>query len=533
MHDQPFRSRPLSVGRSTAVCTPHILATTAASSVLAAGGNAVDAAVCAAAVCVVVQPFSSSLAGVGWAMVHDAPSASTQALEFCGTVPRGLDVARLPVNEFGLVDLPRLESDGRALDSSLSPSVAAGWSELIRARGRWPLARVLEPAIELAEGGFPVSALLHRMIGRHFTRLARWPSTVQIFLPDGRPPAVGSILVQPDLARSLRRLAEFGPDELRSGETARALIEFYLANGSRLGPEDLARQPRWHQPLTTTFRGHTVLLAPAPLGDVSFASALQVFDRFEPFGGPDDPAYVHASIESAKLIGRDRARYVGDRTTPDQVQWLLSVEHTAELYHSVGEQARSVAVDATSGDTITLCVIDGDGSAVNLMQTVGQPFGTAAVAPSTGMLTNSSASFAYPRNVGLNDLRAGGQLEQNPCLPIVLDADARVQLVVGSPGGKTRVETVRQMLVNVLDFGMDVQQAVDAPRFLRSPDGQSVRFEAKPAAPTARLVGALQARGHRVTVVDDTFGTGQSVAAGGGAVSAGADWRLESAASAD
>jgi gamma-glutamyltranspeptidase/glutathione hydrolase len=275
-----------------------------------------------------------------------------------------------------------------------------------------------------------------------------------------------------------------------------------------------------------------VLLAPAPLGDVSFASALQVLDLEGPYPSPADPDYLHRSIESAKLVGRDRTRWVGERTTPETVSWLLGAEHTGELHRQIGDRAAPVPADATAGDTITLCVLDADGGAVNLMQTVGTPFGTAAVAPGTGCLTNTSGSFAYPRNPGLNDLRPGGKLEQNPCLPIVLDDAGRVALLLSSPGGKTRVETVRQMLVNVIDHGLDLQQALDAPRFIRSPDGQAVRAEARYGNPNPALVRDLQARGHRIEVVDEPAGTGQAVGVDAvtGAVFAGADWRLESSA---
>ncbi|GAA11370.1 gamma-glutamyltransferase family protein [Gordonia alkanivorans] len=520
------------VAGAYAVSTPHAAASEAAVDVLAKGGNAVDAAVAAAAVCVVVQPFSSSLAGVGWATVHDAATGLTEVLECCGTVPLGLDPAALPVDDTGMCDVAELERTRRLLLAGLTPALAIGWAELVARKGTWPVDRVLTYAIELAAEGCTVSPLLGAMLSKFVDRLERWPSSRSVFFRDGKPLAAGDLLVQSDLADTLTRLSDNGPDEFRTGTTAEAVARFYTDNGGVVGADDLRGQcPQWHPALTTSYRGWEIHAAPGPLGDVSFASGLNVLEQWPPFRSPDDPEYVHVSVESAKLVARERARYIGDRTPPETVAWLLDESHTESLRSQISDRAKPIAADLSAGDTITLCVVDAAGNAVNLMQTVGGIFGTGAVVPGTGMLTNTSASFSYPRNCGFNDIRPGGKLEQNPCLPVVFDADGKVRLVVGSPGGKTRVETVRQMLVNVLDFGMTLDDAVNAPRFLRGSDGRSVLFEAA-TPPSDRLVAALRSRGHEVVMSDDTFGTGQAVEVDpvSGLRRGGADRRLESVA---
>jgi gamma-glutamyltranspeptidase/glutathione hydrolase len=166
------------------------------------------------------------------------------------------------------------------------------------------------------------------------------------------------------------------------------------------------------------------------------------------------------------------------------------------------------------------------------MQTVGTLFGTGAVIGSTGILANSSLYFAYAGNDGANRIVPGMGVEQNPCLAIVCDAAGDLELVVGSPGGKTRVETVRQMLVNVVDYGLNVQQAVDAGRFLNAPDGMSIQFERRSGPIDPGLHAALVERGHDPIVVDDVFGSGQAIAidAASGTRMAAADWRRESVA---
>jgi gamma-glutamyltranspeptidase / glutathione hydrolase len=530
-----FQSRPTALGRRAAASTPHQLATSAALDVMARGGNAVDAAVAAAAVCTVVQPFTSSLAGVGWAMVY-APGAPPQVLEFTGAAPAHLRVEELHADASGLVDRGRLEAEGKDLLVTLAPALITGWEQLIARRGRWRLGAVLESAIAYAAEGFPASELLAQTVERNATRLQKWPSSAA-FLPDGRPLRAGEILRQPELAATLQRVATGGADELRTGGTAAAIADFFARHGGALDAADLAAmRANWLPPLSTTFRGQTVYAAAAPLGDVAFVSGLQILDRFAPFADPLDPEYAHVSIESAKLVARDRAQHLGFDTPPGLVDQLLSSAHTDELVGAIGPRASAAGVDNADGHTITLAVVDSAGMAVNLMQTVGVQFGTGAVIEGTGMFANNSATFCYPRARGRNRLVAGQKVEQNPCLAMVFRPSGELTHVVGSPGGKARVETVRQMLVNLLDHGLSPQQAVDAPRFLRSPDGTEVIFERRYGPDIdPGLRDELEARGHVVRVVDELFASGQLVGIDplSGARYAAADWRRESVALAD
>jgi len=534
MSDRLFQSRPVAMGRHAAVATPHLFASQAAIDVLQAGGNAVDAAVAAAAVCAVVQPSSSSVGGVGWATVYDYATRTTEVLQFHGTVPLGIDPDRFSADALGMLDWARLEASGGGLLGTLTPGVVPGWEELLRKRGSWPLARALERAIALATDGFPVSRYLHAMTTASAARLGRWPTSAKLFLPGGRPPEVGSLLRQTELGATLQRIAHNGAAEMRDGESGRALSAFYAEHGGALSDGDLTSyRPRWFAPLTTTYRGHTIRAATAPLGDVSFVSGLKLLERLGPFAGPQDPAYVHASVETAKLVREERVRYLGDDTDPAVVDWLLSVAHLDELSSRVGDRA-SVGHDIgrAQENTITLTVVDEEGNAVHLMQTVGTLFGTGASIPGAGFFSNSCGYFAYVGGDGANRIIPGQGLEQNPCINMVFDGDDNLTTIIGSPGGKTRVETVRQMLVNVLDFGMNLQQAVDCRRFLCSPDGVSVDFEAMYGSVDPVLKTALEERGHQIRVLEQNFGTGQAVAIDreSGARIGAADWRVEAVA---
>jgi gamma-glutamyltranspeptidase/glutathione hydrolase len=537
MSAEPFQSRPMAMGRHGAVSSPHALASAAAIDALQAGGNAVDAAVTAAAVATVVQPFSSSIGGVGWATVYDRSSRSCEAVQFHGAAPAQLDPGAFRAGANGLVDWRALEAAGQSLLGSLVPGVVAGWDAMLRRKGRWPLARALGPAIALARDGFPVSELLHAMLETSADRLRGWPTSARVFLPNGRLPRVGERLVQADLGRTLEAIARIGAAECTVGATGRALVEFFGAHGGALAGQDLATyRPSWHTPLTTTYRGRTVHATGTALGDVSFVAGLQLLDRFGPFAGPLDPDYVHTSVELAKLVNGDRIRRLGPGVGAAEIDRLLGPEHMRALAEQVPPRAATAGVrDAptpTVEDTITLTVVDEEGNAVHLMQTVGTLFGTAAVIGTTGILANSSLYFAYAGNDGANRVVPGMGVEQNPCLAIVCDAQGDLELIVGSPGGKTRVETVRQMLANVVDFGLNVQQSVDASRFLNAPDGSSIEFERRYGPLDPRLRAALEDRGHHVSIVDDVFGSGQAIAidAASGTRMAAADWRRESVA---
>jgi gamma-glutamyltranspeptidase/glutathione hydrolase len=534
LHDEPFQSRPVVMGTHAAVSTPHHLASQTAIDVLRAGGNAVDASVAAAAVCTVVQPFSSSIGGLGWATVHDATSKVTEVLQFHGSVPARIDPDAFMPDSAGLVDWRELEGRGSALLGSLTPGLVPGWAELLSKKGTWSLSQVLAPAIELAREGFPVSGLLHQITDANQARLQRWAKSSELFLPGGRPLLAGQRLVQADLARTLERIARNGADEMVSGATAASMIRFYQDHGGAMTLDDLAAdRPRWYEPLTSRYRSFTVRAAPGPLGDLSFVAGLNILDTFPPFAGPHDPGYVHASVESAKLVSGERARYLGADADAATLGRLLSAEHIGDLAGRIGPVA-SVGYGVGRGpeDTITLAVVDGMGNAVHLMQTVGNFFGTGAIAGDTGFFANSSMYFVYVDGSGANRIIPGGKVEQNPCVAMLFDPDGELRLIVGSPGGKTRVETVRQMVVNVVDFGMNLQQAVDNPRFLCSADGITIDFEERYGQVDPALRAELERRGHRLRLAPETFGTGQAVAIDRLQASrlGAADWRQEAVA---
>lgn len=313
------------------------------------------------------------------------------------------------------------------------------------------------------------------------------------------------------------------------GETAHRLVRFVTEAGGCLRTADLpAHPPQWARALAGRFRDLEIRAAPGPCGDVALLEGLHLLDEYPAFGGPLDPDYVHVSIETAKLVAADRARFLGAAERPDPTT-LLAPAYITGLRRRVGARAATGAFAGRGPeDTITMAVVDDGGNAVHLMQTVGNLFGIGAVAAGTGLFLNSSLYFAYTAEV-----RPGAPVEQNPCTMMSFAADGSLRFVIGTPGGKTRVETVRQMLVNVVDFGMDLQAAVDEGRFLAGHDG-AIEIEADLGPLPPALEAELLGRGHRIRAVGDRFGTGQTVAIdpGTGERLAAADWRIEAAAGA-
>lgn len=530
-----LQSRPFASGRHGAVSTPHRLASQIAIDVLKTGGNAVDAAVAAAAACAVVQPFTSGIGGLGWASVYDAQQKDVQVLEFHGCVPAGTHTGLFPADPVGVVDWNSLEAGGRGLLGSLVPGALAGWDELLRGKGTRSLADTLAPAIRLAEKGFPASALLSQTIAEAAPRLHRWDDSMALLMPGGRPLQQDARFAQPHLAATLQQIASDGIGAFYDGPIGRRLTRFYRDNGGTLSDRDLADyRPRWHAALSGRFRGYTIKAAPAPLGDLSFLQGLALLDQFPAFGGITDPDYVHVSLESAKLVRADRDRWLGDQADAhDIAERLLDPAYIRAQAATIGPMAApSKASPPGPPHTITLTVVDVDGNAVHLMQTIGIAFGTGALVGDTGIFANGSMYFAHADPHMPNGIAPGRRLEQNPAIMMAFDADDRLALICGSPGGKTRVETVRQMLVNVVDFGMDIQQAVDAPRFLASPDGRTAELEVSFERLAPSLAASLRSRGHHVEFTTRRFGTGQAIMIdpATGTRMAGADWREESVA---
>jgi gamma-glutamyltranspeptidase/glutathione hydrolase len=515
-------------------------ASRAGHAMLARGGNAVDAAVATAFALAVTQPFSAGLGGGAFVLIRLA-SGEAVALDARETAPAAAsrDMYLAP----GVP--PRASLSGPL--AVATPGFVPGMALALERYGTLPLAEVLQPAIELAEHGFPIGPYHARILEsvRGYGLAERFPDTARIQLPPrGHRIEAGWTLVQTDLAKTLRLLAEKGPEVFQRGEIAAAIADHQQATGGLVSREDLAGYtPRLREPLRGSYRGHTVLAFPPPSSGVTLVTALQILEGLElPADTAGTPRAMHRIGEALKLAFADRAAYLGD---PDFVEVpvaeLASPAYADALRARINppwwsrspwtwlqsEYATAVTGPGLPEDdagTTHLSTSDAAGNAVALTMTINTPFGSGITVPGTGVLLNNEMDdFAIapdtPNVYGLVDTRganaiAPGKRPLSSMTPTIVLAGSQASegsegstpstasasmpfLVTGSPGGPRIVSTTLLSIVNVIDFGMDIQQAVSAPRFHHQwvPDVLYV----EPGVPAEAIEG-LEARGHVVEV---------------------------------
>jgi gamma-glutamyltranspeptidase/glutathione hydrolase len=516
------------------VASPEENASRAGVALLAVGGNAVDAAVGAAFALAVTQPQSTGIGGGAFALVRLADGA-VFALDARETAPRAArpDTFTAP----GVADDASLVG-GLA---SGTPGFVPGLALAVERWGRLPLARVLEPAIRLAEEGYAIGPYQAAWIERVREGIARrFPETARIQLPPpGVPARAGWRLVQADLAGTLRRIAREGPRAFTHGEIAEAIAKAVARSGGILDAADLAAYaPVLREPVRGSYRGAEVIGFPPPSsGGVAIVEMLNVLEGFDLAGlGAGSSAAIHRTAEAMKLAFADRAARLDDpgfAAVP--VALLTSKAHAARLRERInpafyrrwpwtwhrGEVALRVDGPAPVRDdagTAHLSVVDAEGNAVALTSTINGPYGSWLTVPGTGILMNNEMDdFATDPDApnlwlvagGAGNRVAAGKRPVSSMSPTIVVRDGRVAFVAGSNGGPRIITSVLLSLLNALDFGMDVAEAVSAPRFHHQwrPDVLDVE-----AAVPADVVAALRARGHAVRVVDEILAGVEAVA---------------------
>ncbi len=509
------------IGSHGAVAAEHRLAAEAGVEMLKAGGNAVDAAVATAFASGVVNPSSSGIGGGGFLLAFTSADRKARAFDFRERAPE--QASRDMYVRDGRVD-PELSLKG-ALAVAV-PGEVRGLAEALKALGTLPLARVLEPAIRLAEGGFPVGVHLASVLAKSREAIRARPDLAAIYLkPDGTPWAEGEKLFNRDLAKTLRAIATDGPETFYSGEIGRRIVETIRAGGGIVTTRDLiSYRPVWRDPLTVTYRGHEVIGFPPPSsGGGVILEILNVLSGF-----PADlwrarsADALHVYAEASKLAFADRARDYGD---PDFVKVpldrLLSTEHADELRKRISLERASASSTSTAdrkkGGTSHLSVIDGAGNAAALTTTINTAFGSMVVVPGTGIvLNNQMDDFSVAPGVanvyGLigteaNSVRAGKR-PLSSMAPTIVRRDGKVVLAAGASGGPHIISSTLETLLDVVDGGRAVDQAIGAPRVHHQwvPD---ILFVERGVEAAVRA--DLERRGHRVAEAGE-IGSVQAVA---------------------
>jgi gamma-glutamyltranspeptidase / glutathione hydrolase len=505
-----------------AVSTAFPLATDAACEVLRAGGNAADAAVAAGFALAVCEPSASGLGGQATALLRQA-DGTVRVVDGHSHAPRG--ASEESVSE---------EQQRRGRRSSTVPSMPATLGHLHRRYGRLGWARVLAPAVSLAERGYAITPLQQKQIGW----VARWlredPAAAAIFLRDGQPPPAGALLHQPRLAATLQRLAVAGADDFYRGALARDVAEDMRAGGGLLDEEDLARfaGPVERAPLRARYRGLEVVTAPPPGGGLTLAVALALLERLAPPGADCAPDAWYEAVALA-VYGAFRAREEqplgSDELGPEQVGELLGEERIGRLARALAGAARLGGAAAEEpGDTTHLSVADGEGNVVALTLSIQSVFGAKVANAKLGFLYNNYLRTC-PRHAHPARLGPGSPSRSNAAPTLVLGPRGRPLLALGSAGSRRITSSLVQVVSNVVDRGMLVDEAIAAPRVHALLSG-TVWLESRAA--TAPLLERLGARFTKVvTKVPYSFGMGavHGLQLFAGAALAGADPRRDGA----
>jgi gamma-glutamyltranspeptidase/glutathione hydrolase len=502
------------------------------------GGNAFDAAVATAATLNVTEPYMSGVGGIGLALAYIARENRVRALNFSGRAPRAAEPSRFTpeAKEVGIL-------------SALVPGNVAGWLTLHEAYGALDRERLFEPAIGYAEKGVPVTYLNSRMMAGNAPRLARFPSASIILDGNGRAPRPGSRLKMPKLAVSLRKIAEGGKEAFYRGELAERIVKGNQQMGGLFTFDDLATyDAQWQEPISIGYRGYRIHTTPP---NSSGFQILQTFKLMEGFDGADmvfqHPNTLHLLMEAMKLAITDRIKYMGD---PDHVdiplKGLLSDEYAAKQRQRIDRERAAVVrgehytrmvpqgsimagnpEEFDGGMTTHFAVADRDGNVVSITQTLGGGFGSAVAVGDTGIFLNNMC-YWFDLEEGSPNLIGPGKRVDFVVAPTHTFKDGKFFASMGTPGSWGILQTTVQFLMNALDFGMNVQEAIEAPRF-RYFTGLRVEMEERFPAHVRR---ALQDKGHEVATIEPwsmTVGGAQAIQvdADAGVFQGGADPRRD------
>jgi gamma-glutamyltranspeptidase/glutathione hydrolase len=513
------QSRSVVIARHGVVATSQPLAAQAGLDVLKAGGNAIDAAIATNAMLSVVEPMSCGIGGDLFVLYWDNRTQKLYGLNASGRSPANLNVA--VVRDKGLSQIP--------LTGPLSwsvPGCVDGWHELLARFGTKPLAELLAPAIVAAEDGFPVSEIIAAGWRGSVRGLSPWPDSMRCYLPEGRGPQEGEVVRLPEYAATLKLLATSGREAFYRGTIADQIVQFSAANGGYFSKEDFAEhRSEWVEPVSTSYRGYDVWQLP-PNGQG--LAVLQMLNLLEPFDlkawGPGHPDLIHRIVESKKLAYADRARFYADPAFGQlPIQELLSKQYAASRLKLIDPAKALVNVDhgdplAGHGDTVYLTVVDKDRNCVSFIQSIFHGFGSQVVPGKLG--------FALQNRGALFSLEDGHPNRLEPrkrpfhtIIPGFVTKEGKPFFSFGVMGGDMQPQGQVQVLINLLDFGLNPQAAGDAARVQhfgsQTPTGSPMSAGGGTVACESGIpletIQALRSRGHEVIRATGSFGGYQGI----------------------
>ena len=474
------------------------------------GGNAVDAAVAVGLALAVTWPSAGNIGGGGFMMIRRA-NVDTEIIDYRERAP--LSASR---------DM-YLDKDGNVIKGASTvgyravgvPGTIAGLSMALKRHGKLKWADVVEPARRLAAEGFPITYHLARSLRGSEKLLKQFPDSNRIFLRDGKLFDEGERLIQPDLAETFARLKEKGPREFYEGRTAELIAADMKANGGLITEKDLKEyEPTIRKPLIGSYRGYEIVTMPPPSsGGTALLEMLNILEHYNlAYSGPGSSDTVHLMIEAQRRAFADRAEFMGDADfVKVPVEGLTAKKYAAELAQTIDPDHATPSskiragkpVGTESTETTHFTVIDAEGNVVTNTYTLNGGYGSGATARGTGVLLNNemddfTSKPGVPNAYGLlqseNNAIAPRKRPLSAMTPTIVLKDGKVWFAIGSPGGPTIINTVLQVIVNVIDFGMNIQQAIDAPRFHHQWMPDRIQFE--PMGINRDTRAALERKGH-------------------------------------
>lgn len=520
-HPEPVR------GQNGMVASVDGLVSQIGVDIMKQGGNAVDAAVAVGLALAVRWPSAGNLGGGGFMVIRLA-DGSTEVIDYRERAPLAA-TAGMYLDDQGNV----IEEASRIGALAVGvPGTIAGLAMALERHGSLGWEQVIEPARRLADEGFPVSWHLAATFRdkENVKRLSRFRETQRLFLRDGDPPRPGEIFAQPDLAATLQRLKEEGPREFYEGETARLIVAEMERHDGIITLEDLkGYEPTIREPLRGTYRGYEVVTMPTPSsGGAILLEMLQVLEPFD-LGemGHNSAAYIHLLVEVMKRAFADRAEHMGDADFADvPVEWLLSRERASEIRTSLDLDRAVPSESIRAGNpmrhepksTTHYTIVDEAGMVVSNTYTLNGTFGGGLTVTGAGFLLNNemddfTAKVGAPNMYGLIQGAANaiepGKRPLSSMTPTIVLKDGQPFLGIGSPGGPTIINTVLQVMLNVIDHGMDVQQAVSVPRFHHQWLPDEIQWE--PMGLNADTRRLLEGMGHEFREKPETLGHAEGV----------------------
>jgi gamma-glutamyltranspeptidase/glutathione hydrolase len=503
------------------VVTNNPLASIAGIEALTRGGNAFDAAVASLFALTVVEPMMVSMFGAGFFVYKSVKSGKISTLDNYAIAPFGAtDTMYSPVNnrksgQYIFETVGRQNMVGHL--SSATPGALKGWEHILKQYGNLELSEVMSPAIRYALEGYKATAYLSYMIEGVREDLMRYNDSAKVFLPNGRPLKPGETVNMSDYAETLQSVAEKGSDYLYRGELGRIVVDDMKENGGIITMNDLSEYKVIERPpVSGTYRDiyNVYSMAPGSSGGTHIIQMLNMLEKYDltnlNFGSVN---YLHILTEVLKIAFADRQKYMGDPSKVKiPINWLTSKDYAAERVEEIGDKAKNYsygspeAYDSDSQNTTHVSVIDSEGNMVAATQTLFSAFGSTVIAPGTGMLLNNCMGLFDPRPKHANSIEGGKRMLSSMSPTIVLRS-GKPYICIGTPGGTRIFPSICQAIINIIDFGMSIQQAVEAPRLWtmgikNSPEGK-LQMEPEFGEDVAE---GLRGKGHDVVIVPKIAG---------------------------